>query len=48
MKPPIITVVLGTSLIPKIGSQTHRTPPTTSIKDKSASSAEGKYFAPRL
>ena len=48
IKPPIITVVLGTSLIPKIGSHTQKTPPTTSINDKSASSADGKNFAPRL
>ena len=43
-----MTVVLGTSLMPKIGSQTHNIPPTTSIKDKRANSAEGRYFAPRL
>ena len=46
--PPIITVKVGTSLIPKIGIQTHKTPPTTSIKDNSASSAAGKYLAPKL
>ena len=44
----MITVRLGTSLIPNIGSQTHSTPPTTSIRDNKANSAEGRYFAPRL
>ena len=31
--------------MPKIGIHTHNTPPTTSIKDNSVNSAEGKYFA---
>ena len=47
-KPPIITVILGVSLIPNTGNQTHKMPPTTSISDNKANSAEGKYFAPKL
>ena len=46
--PPINVVKLGTSFIPKIGIHTHNIPPTTSIKDNKASSAAGKYFAPKL
>ena len=46
--PPIIVVKLGTSLIPNTGIHTHTTPPTTSIKDNKASSAAGKYLAPKL
>ena len=46
--PPIITVREGASLIQNIGIQTHKTPPTTSIKDNKANSAEGRYFAPKL
>ena len=34
--------------MPNIGNQTHSMPPTTSMSDKSANSAEGKYLAPRL
>ena len=48
INPPITTGTLGISLMPNKGSQTHKTPPTTSIKDNRASSAAGKYFAPRL
>ena len=46
--PPSITVKLGTSFIPKIGIDTHMTPPTHSIKDKNVNSADGKYFAPKV
>ena len=34
--------------MPKIGIHTHITPPTTSIKDSSVNSADGRYFAPRV
>ena len=46
--PPTMTVKLGTSLIPNTGIHTHKTPPTTSIKDNKVNSAEGKYLAPKL
>ena len=37
--------MLGISLIPNNGSHTQKIPPKTSVKDKSVSSAAGKYFA---
>lgn len=36
----------GTSLIPKIGIQTQKIPPTTSVKDRSVNSAAGITFDP--
>ena len=42
--PPIKVFVLGTSLIPNNGNQTHKIPPKTSVSERSVKSAEGKYF----
>mgnify|MGYP005660510721 CR=1 FL=1 len=36
----------GTSLIPNIGTQTQKIPPTTSVKDRSVSSAAGIALDP--
>ena len=44
--PPIIVFVEGTSLIPSIGSQTQKIPPTTSVNDSRVSSAAGMLFDP--
>ena len=46
MLPPIIVLAVGISLIPKIGSQTQKIPPRTSVKDSKVRSAAGKYFDP--
>ena len=46
MLPPIIVLAVGTSFIPKIGSQTQKIPPKTSVKDSKVRSAAGKYFDP--
>ena len=46
IKPPIIVLVVGTSLIPKIGSQTRKIPPKTSVKDNKVRSAAGKFLEP--
>ena len=46
IKPPIIVLVVGTSLIPKIGSQTQKMPPKTSVKDNKVRSAAGKFLEP--
>ena len=46
IKPPIIVLAVGTSLMPKIGSQTQKIPPKTSVKDNKVKSAAGKYFDP--
>ena len=48
IKPPIIVLVDGTSLIPKIGNQTQKTPPKTSVSDNKVSSAAGKFFDPAV
>ena len=45
-KPPIIVLVDGTSLIPNIGSQTQKIPPTTSVKDNSVNYAAGIALDP--
>ena len=45
-KPPIIVLVDGISLIPKIGIQTQNIPPITSVKDSKVNSAAGIAFAP--
>ena len=45
-KPPIIVVLFGISLIPKIGNQTQNIPPITSVKDNSVNSAAGIAFDP--
>ena len=39
-------LVDGTSLIPNIGSQTQKIPPTTSVKDNSVNSAAGIALDP--
>ena len=46
MKPPIIVFVVGISLIPKIGNQTQKIPPKTSVKDSKVRSAAGKFLEP--
>ena len=46
MLPPIIVLADGISLIPKIGSQTQKMPPRTSVKDSRVRSAAGKCFDP--
>ena len=38
--------VSGTSLIPKIGNQTQKTPPKTSVKDNKVNSVAGKLLDP--
>ena len=45
-KPPMIVLVDGTSLIPNIGTQTQKIPPTTSVRDRSVSSAAGIALEP--
>ena len=42
----MIVLVVGTSLMPKIGNQTQKIPPKTSVKDNKVSSAAGKFFEP--
>ena len=44
--PPIIVFVDGTSLIPNIGSQTQKIPPTTSVNDNKVNSAAGIALEP--
>ena len=46
MLPPIIVLAVGISLIPKIGSQTQKIPPRTSVKDNKVRSAAGRCFDP--
>ena len=36
--------ILGTSFIPKIGSQTQKIPPNTSVSESRVKSVAGKYF----
>ena len=45
-KPPIIVFVEGISFIPKIGIQTQKIPPITSVNESSVSSAAGIAFDP--
>ena len=45
-KPPIMVLVDGISLIPKIGTHTQKIPPITSINDSKVSSAAGRAFEP--
>lgn len=47
INPPMIVLADGTSLIPKIGNQTQKIPPKTSVKDNKVRSAAGKCFDPR-
>ena len=44
--PPIIVLVDGISLIPKIGIHTQNIPPITSVSDNKVSSAAGIAFDP--
>ena len=46
INPAITVLVDGTSLIPKIGNQTQKIPPKTSVKDNKVRSAAGKCFDP--
>ena len=46
INPPIIVLVVGTSLIPKIGSQTQKIPPRTSVRDSKVRSAAGNFLEP--
>jgi len=46
INPPMIVLADGTSLIPKIGNQTQKIPPKTSVKDNKVSSAAGKFLDP--
>ena len=46
MLPPIIVLVDGISLIPKIGSHTQKIPPKTSVKESNVRSAAGRCFEP--
>ena len=45
--PPIIVLVDGISLIPKIGIHTQNMPPITSVNDNKVNSAAGIAFDPR-
>ena len=45
-KPPIIVLLLGISLIPKIGSHTQKIPPITSVRDNNVNSAAGMALEP--
>ena len=45
-KPPIIVLVDGISLIPKIGIHTQNMPPITSVNDNKVNSAAGITFDP--
>ena len=42
----MIVFVDGTSLIPNIGNQTQKIPPTTSVKDNNVNSAAGIALEP--
>ena len=42
----MMVLLVGISLIPKIGIHTQKIPPITSVKDKRVSSAAGKFFDP--
>ena len=46
--PPIIVFVSGISFIPKIGNQTQKIPPITSVNDNKVNSAAGIAFDPML
>ena len=45
-KPPMIVLVEGISLIPKIGIHTQNMPPITSVNDSNVNSAAGIAFDP--
>ena len=45
-KPPIIVFVSGISFIPKIGNQTQKIPPITSVKESKVNSAAGIALEP--
>ena len=42
----MIVLAEGTSLMPKIGSQTQKIPPRTSVKDNKVRSAAGNFLEP--
>ena len=46
MLPPIIVLAVGISFIPKIGNQTQKIPPKTSVNDNKVRSAAGKCLDP--
>ena len=46
INPPIIVLAVGTSFIPKIGNQTQKIPPKTSVSDSKVRSAEGNFLEP--
>jgi len=46
INPPMIVLTDGISLIQKIGNQTQKIPPITSVKDNKVSSAAGKFLDP--
>ena len=46
INPPMIVLADGISLIQKIGNQTQKIPPITSVKDSKVSSAAGKFLYP--
>ena len=46
IKPPIMVFAVGTSFIPKIGNQTQKIPPKTSVNDNKVRSAAGKLLEP--
>ena len=45
-KPPIIVLFDGISFIPKIGIQTQKIPPITSVNESKVNSAAGIIFEP--
>jgi len=45
-KPPIIVLLDGISLIPRIGIQTQKIPPITSVNERRVNSAAGITFDP--
>ena len=45
-KPPIVVLLVGTSLIPNIGNQTQKIQPITSVRDNNVSSAAGIILEP--
>ena len=44
--PPIIVLVVGTSLIPNKGNHTQKIPPITSVSESKVSSAAGMALEP--
>ena len=46
--PPMMVFMLGTSLIPRIGSQAQKIPPTTSSRDSIVNSPDRSCLDPML